>query len=173
MPNESTEQELQRVKSALVALETKVNEEKAQKTEYLRAWRRENAEKIRAYRAANKEKRDKQNAEWRRKNPERVLELSRKWASENREHRRSYKRDWDKNNPRKRETDYQRNHSPQQAARMKLRVAVRAGKLLRPDTCSKCGITCKPHGHHPDYAKPLEVIWLCPICHSAIHSKSS
>src|SRR5437899_8337405 len=89
MPNESTEQELQRVKSASVALETKVNEEKAQKTEYLRAWRRENAEKIRAYRAANKEKRDKQNAEWRRKNPERVLELSRKWASENREHRRS------------------------------------------------------------------------------------
>jgi hypothetical protein len=37
---------------------------------------------------------------------------------------------------------------------------------VRPDRCSKCKVKCKPHGHHPDYSKPLEVVWLCPGCHN-------
>ena len=38
-------------------------------------------------------------------------------------------------------------------------------KLLRPDKCEQCGKECKPHGHHPDYSKPKEVVWLCVSCH--------
>ena len=47
--------------------------------------------------------------------------------------------------------------------------AVKEGRLVRPNHCTKCLITCKPHGHHRDYNKPLEVIWLCPKCHSGEH----
>ena len=54
-------------------------------------------------------------------------------------------------------------------ARSYLRVYVRRGKIIRPDNCERCGIACKPHGHHHDYALPLDVVWLCPPCHRAEH----
>lgn len=44
--------------------------------------------------------------------------------------------------------------------------ATRYNKLVRPKICSKCGIKCKPDAHHPDYHKPLEVVWLCKTCHA-------
>lgn len=40
---------------------------------------------------------------------------------------------------------------------------------LRPARCAGCGVGCKPNAHHGDYAKPLEVIWLCPECHGMRH----
>lgn len=47
---------------------------------------------------------------------------------------------------------------------------VKAGKLKRPIYCQDCGAKHpKLHGHHQDYDKPLEVIWLCPICHHKKH----
>ena len=47
--------------------------------------------------------------------------------------------------------------------------AVKLGKIIRPDHCERCHITCVPQGHHDDYSKPLEVMWLCPICHAQRH----
>lgn len=47
--------------------------------------------------------------------------------------------------------------------------AVKSGKLIRPDKCSKCGCDCKPEAHHEDYTKSLEVTWLCKDCHEKIH----
>lgn len=52
-------------------------------------------------------------------------------------------------------------------ARTLFSAAVSNGSIVRPNACSVCGKACKPHGHHPDYAKPYEVIWLCPKCHGA------
>ena len=44
--------------------------------------------------------------------------------------------------------------------------AVRDGRLARPDRCSRCNEKApKIEGHHEDYSKPLEVIWLCALCH--------
>ena len=47
--------------------------------------------------------------------------------------------------------------------------AVRDGRLIRPNECSCCGEKCKPHGHHNDYSKPLDVIWYCNKCHNQYH----
>jgi hypothetical protein len=44
-------------------------------------------------------------------------------------------------------------------------AAVKSGRLIRPESCSACGVDCKPHGHHDDYSKPLSVRWLCRLCH--------
>jgi len=53
----------------------------------------------------------------------------------------------------------------------KLRAAVRSGKIERGN-CEECGEP-NAHGHHPDYSKPLEVIWLCPKHHAEEHTLES
>jgi hypothetical protein len=46
-------------------------------------------------------------------------------------------------------------------------AAVKSGKLIRPVTCEGCGLKKKRiEKHHPDYAQPLVVVWLCKTCHS-------
>jgi len=47
--------------------------------------------------------------------------------------------------------------------------SIRDGKLFR-EPCEVCGEK-KTHAHHDDYAKPLNVRWLCPACHSQWHAK--
>lgn len=51
-----------------------------------------------------------------------------------------------------------------------LNSAIRAGRLVRPNICEHCKQVCEIiHGHHPDYSKVLEVVWLCPRCHIEEH----
>lgn len=59
--------------------------------------------------------------------------------------------------------------NPEKAkAYMKVLTAIRSGKLVKPDSCSKCGKTnCRIEASHDDYTKPLEVEWLCVRCHRA------
>ena len=55
--------------------------------------------------------------------------------------------------------------------------ALQKGILVKPVKCSLCGdtpISAKDgrsliHGHHEDYKKPLDVIWVCQKCHYKIH----
>ncbi len=56
------------------------------------------------------------------------------------------------------------------AARDKLRVYVRRGKVVRL-ACEVCGDP-NTHGHHDDYSKPLDVRWLCPTHHGEVHRGS-
>ena len=51
--------------------------------------------------------------------------------------------------------------------------AIRDGKLRRPNTCSTCGVICKPEAHHEDYSSPLDVRWLCRSCHCKLHRSQS
>jgi hypothetical protein len=64
--------------------------------------------------------------------------------------------------------DYWRNpaNKLKNIARARVRTAVRNGTLI-PESC-KCG-ALKTEAHHPDYTKPLEVVWLCSACHKAEH----
>ena len=62
-------------------------------------------------------------------------------------------------------------------ARRLVRAAIQRGDLVRPTECEVC---CRPPGvssigtplvqaHHDDYAKPLDVRWVCQLCHAQIH----
>ena len=48
--------------------------------------------------------------------------------------------------------------------------AIRDGKLFA-EPCGICGITESVHAHHDDYAKPLNVRWLCAAHHHQWHAK--
>lgn len=47
--------------------------------------------------------------------------------------------------------------------------AVRSGKLIR-QPCESCNVP-KAQAHHEDYSKPLDVRWLCFVCHRAEHGQ--
>lgn len=44
--------------------------------------------------------------------------------------------------------------------------AVRDGKLTKPASCEGCGLPKRLEKHHPDYSKPLLVVFLCKPCHA-------
>ena len=67
------------------------------------------------------------------------------------------------------EKNYRNNYPQRYKAHTAVSNAVRDGRLIRPSVCSCCGITCKPHGHHDDYFKLLDVRWLCNKCHKDFH----
>lgn len=56
------------------------------------------------------------------------------------------------------------------AARQAVLVAVRKGILVK-QPCKQCGAS-KAQAHHPDYSKPLDVVWLCDPCHRAEHGRA-
>lgn len=57
-------------------------------------------------------------------------------------------------------------------ARHALVQAVKSGRVQKPEVCDNCGASGKIHGHHPDYSKPLDVMWLCNPCHRDVHGFS-
>lgn len=54
-------------------------------------------------------------------------------------------------------------------AHLTVQNAVRLG-VLTPEPCEVCGAE-KAEAHHPDYTKPLEVVWLCRKHHAALHKR--
>jgi len=62
-----------------------------------------------------------------------------------------------------------RKHREKHNARAKLKYALKSGRMKKPDVCEMCNCRNKIHGHHEDYAKPLEVMWLCTACHGLVH----
>lgn len=62
--------------------------------------------------------------------------------------------------------EYHRNRQ-EHRARILLNQAVRRGHIER-GPCEVCGVV-KVQAHHDDYAKPLDVRWLCAEHHRALH----
>ena len=41
----------------------------------------------------------------------------------------------------------------------------------KPLRCERCGAKNGIQAHHDNYAKPLDVLWLCPVCHAVRHKE--
>lgn len=57
------------------------------------------------------------------------------------------------------------------AVRALLWYHVNAGYVRKPEVCGRCGARAPLHGHHEDYSKPLDVVWLCRLCHKEAHTR--
>lgn len=51
----------------------------------------------------------------------------------------------------------------------KVKAHTLASAIPLPELCEDCGKVPPVHRHHPDYAKPLEVVALCTNCHELAH----
>jgi len=58
---------------------------------------------------------------------------------------------------------------PKTKAHQLVMFAIKLGVLEKSKECSKCGSTKRIEGHHEDYSKPLDVVWLCNGCHQRHH----
>ena len=65
--------------------------------------------------------------------------------------------------------NYRNNYPLKYAAHIITRNAIRDGTLMKQTNCSKCNSNIKVEGHHDDYTKPLDVRWLCELCHKEWH----
>ena len=77
--------------------------------------------------------------------------------------RAAYMRDWRSSHPM---TDEQRRRD---STRSYANVYKRRGQLV-PKPCS-CGLI-EVEMHHPDYDRPLDVVWKCRPCHLKHHKES-
>jgi ribosomal protein S27AE len=60
-------------------------------------------------------------------------------------------------------------HPWQKWAQGKVWNEIERGRIVKPEMCSSCGNSGIIDGHHDDYAKPLNVRWLCRWCHREWH----
>lgn len=59
-------------------------------------------------------------------------------------------------------------------ARRILHSKVKSGVIIKPTQCSLCNNYFQKRwiqAHHEDYNRPLDVLWLCDICHKKKHNK--
>lgn len=89
----------------------------------------------------------------------------RKYYNENRESVLKRNRDYVKAGRRKTKPDPYK-----ELARRLLHYAVKTGRVIKKP-CEVCGKTDRIHGHHEDYTKPIEVVWLCAKHHMERHRK--
>ena len=124
-----------------------------QRNKYQREWYKKSIVRLRKKQAAYKRK-------WRKENPEEARledkKKSIKYAENRKIHARKYARTYKKD-------------PINIAARTILSNAVKLGRIKKPNKCMKCGKQVKLQGHHPNYDRPLEVLWVCTKCHGFIH----
>lgn len=65
---------------------------------------------------------------------------------------------------------YKMNHPDRAAATSAVARALRSGELVKWPVCAVPDCECTSvQAHHPDYSRPLDVIWLCAPHHKHLH----
>lgn len=67
---------------------------------------------------------------------------------------------------------YRKRHPERDIARTALNNAVRDGRVVPWPICAMPECNSKPEAHHPDYSKPLDVVWLCDAHHKQAHAQT-
>jgi hypothetical protein len=118
--------------------------------------------------------------QWRKENRERRNKTERihnavrvRTDPEFREYRRIKSREsYDKYQKKRLELARKHRTTKQARARKKAANALLRGKIIKPKHCEKCfQPTKKLFKHHADYSKPLDVIFLCALCHGVERQK--
>lgn len=65
---------------------------------------------------------------------------------------------------------YKARKPERRAAHVALGNAVRDGRVIPWPVCAVPECCGKPQGHHPDYSRPLDVVWLCAKHHREAHA---
>ncbi len=82
-----------------------------------------------------------------------------------RENAKNREQKYDKEKALKWVRKWQKKNKHKLNAAAKARRAVKLGKIIKPNYCQICGDEAKLQNHHHDYSKPLEVIFVCRMCH--------
>lgn len=99
-----------------------------------------------------------------RANQAQVNESAKLWRERNPDYLRNYRKAPEVRKKVAEQGAQQRKNNPDKArARDIIGNEIRRGRLV-PQPCQFCGKT-KTQAHHPDYSKPLEVVWVCSRCH--------
>lgn len=89
----------------------------------------------------------------------REYDRARALTAQRQAHNRQVAAEWRAQNPK------------QRAAQVALGNAVRDGRIFKWPACAvpECTST-RPVAHHPDYSRPLDVVWLCQAHHKQAHA---
>lgn len=129
---------------------TRLQSKKQRESDKFKVWRKEHQRK-------NREKIRKQQREYSELNREKVREYNRSYRNRNFEKfKESHRKSCEK-------------YPERYKARKMLNYAIEYGYITRKERCERCEIFLKTEAHHPDYSKPLEVVWMCKSCHTKEH----
>ena len=66
--------------------------------------------------------------------------------------------------------DWIQRNPDRRKAQLQLGYAVKSGRITPWAACALPECNDKPEAHHPDYSRPLSVVWLCPAHHKQAHA---
>ncbi len=145
-------------------------EQKAKRRETDRIWRDKNREKLRAgYRKwslAHPELKKQKDKAYRENHRMEIRERDRQYRL-----RFPEKMLKSKEERKAQRLRYIKRHPEKHKARQAVLNAVNRGKLIRVDSCNRCGSQEAIEAHHADYSKPLQIEWLCYACHCTEHGR--
>lgn len=107
-----------------------------------------------------------------------ILQKRKKYYLENREKFFQYVKKYQKNNPKYRKYQNQylikkrKSHDQKFLARQIVQLALKGKMIFKPLQCARCESMEKIEAHHEDYARPLDILWVCYPCHRMIHKET-
>jgi len=109
-----------------------------------------------------------------KENKEEVLEKGREYRKANKARVRELGRERYRDN-RDKILERRKAYVSQNKEKIKVQHSVRRlkkqGHIIPSSHCWHCGED-SPEAHHPDYNKPLSIVWLCRSCHQRAHAIS-